>query len=128
MAMSNAEKLRRWRENNPDKLKAQQKRANDKKRMAGYYKDNEEKIFNRYLERTYDITYKDYQLLSEEQGGTCAICNCKCDTGKRLAVDHCHTTGKVRGLLCARCNRGLGNFDDDLDRLQASVLYLKKYQ
>lgn len=122
-----SEQVKEWRRNNPDKVKAQQKRSNDKMKMAGYYKENEEKIFNRYLERTYDITHKDYQLLSEEQSGTCAICKKECVSGRRLAVDHCHTTGKVRGLLCCKCNRGLGNLDDDLDKLRAAVLYLEKY-
>ena len=126
--MNKAEKVKKWREDNTEKFKAQKKRENDKRKAAGYYKKNEAKIFDSYLKRTYNTDLLSYNLLLEEQGGTCAICKEECPSGRRLAQDHCHDTGKNRGLLCCKCNRGLGNLNDDLDRLRAAVLYLEKYQ
>lgn len=58
------------------------------------------------------------------QGGSCAICNQTCQTGKRLAVDHCHATKKIRGLLCQGCNTSLGKLKDSPATLVAAVNYL----
>lgn len=79
--------------------------------------------------RKYGITAADYQKMIVEQGGVCAICLCP-PTGRdkrhlRLHVDHCHTTGRVRGLLCYRCNLGAGFFGDDPDRLERAAGYLR---
>ncbi len=63
------------------------------------------------LRTRYGITVDVYDAMLESQGGVCAICRNTCATGKRLSVDHDHTTGQVRGLLCQRCNRGIGHFD-----------------
>jgi len=61
-----------------------------------------------------------------EQDGYCIICFEKCDDV--LVIDHCHITGKVRGLLCQQCNAGLGNFKDDPKRLEKAISYLKGEQ
>jgi recombination endonuclease VII len=63
---------------------------------------------NAYLRHTFGIDNADYDRMLLHQKGLCAICSRPCPTGKRLAVDHCHKTHKVRGLLCAHCNRNLG--------------------
>jgi hypothetical protein len=70
----------------------------------------------------------------QEQGGVCAICK-QPPTGKwkgkystRLAVDHDHATGAVRGLLCGRCNGGLGNFSDNMETMHKAMLYLSVRQ
>jgi hypothetical protein len=60
-----------------------------------------------HLERLYGIDRPEYERMSEAQGHTCAICG-KPENGKALAVDHCHATGAIRGLLCSNCNKGLG--------------------
>jgi hypothetical protein len=73
--------------------------------------------------RRYGLTVADYDALLTEQNGACAICH-RPPIGKRLAVDHCHTTGKVRGLLCSPCNVSLGQFDDDPRRLLEAAKYL----
>lgn len=59
----------------------------------------------------FGITIEQYELLLDIQGNVCAICGDKCLSGRRLAVDHCHETGRVRGLLCRRCNQRLGAYE-----------------
>lgn len=73
----------------------------------------------------YGITIKDYDLMLEVQKNSCAIC-CKKqeDTSKKLFVDHDHTSGKIRGLLCHHCNILLGNAKDDPQILWAAIRYL----
>ena len=61
----------------------------------------------------------------DRQGGVCAICKKKPDEGKPLCVDHCHVTGKVRGLLCHKCNMVLAFGNDDPDILRAAIAYLQ---
>jgi len=68
------------------------------------------------------ITISDYKLLLEKQNGSCAICDLECSTGRRLAIDHDHKTGKVRGLLCYSCNIKLGWYQKKEQRIQR---YLK---
>lgn len=81
------------------------------------------------LTRTYGITLEDYDRMLQDQNGRCAIC---CSSNHKGAartshwcVDHCHSTGKVRGLLCHACNRALGNFGDSIESLERAILYLK---
>ena len=62
----------------------------------------------------------------ESQGHVCATCDKTCISGMRLAVDHCHVTGKVRGLLCCNCNRALGLLKDDPKILANLIDYLNK--
>lgn len=64
--------------------------------------------------------------LSEHQNYRCAICGCDEDReGRRFAIDHDHDTGLVRGLLCTRCNVGLGYFSDSVEKLSAAIKYLE---
>jgi hypothetical protein len=75
-----------------------------------------------------DFTKVEYLKLLESQLGKCAICRgVELRKGKkiRLSVDHCHTTGKVRGLLCGNCNRAIGLLKDDSSLLLKAVLYLQ---
>ncbi len=81
------------------------------------------------LRRAYGLTPEEYDQLSQQQGGLCAICGERemqvNQYGvKRLAVDHDHETGLVRGLLCNNCNNGLGRFKDNPERLLRAVSYL----
>ena len=87
---------------------------------------------NSYLKRRYGITLEEFDNMKDNQDGKCAICgsisgkiNKKND---RLTVDHDHSTGEVRGILCHKCNFGLGHFDDDIERLAMAIAYLKIYQ
>jgi hypothetical protein len=79
---------------------------------------------NHRLLRSYGITWDDYKDLLVRQGGVCGIC--KKLFASRLCVDHCHARRTVRGLLCIKCNAGLGCFDDDPERLRAAIAYLER--
>ena len=85
---------------------------------------------NRKLKSMYGISLEDKNSMELGQKGVCAICAVpnrdRHGAPKSLHVDHCHTTGKVRGLLCDGCNRGLGYFSDTPDRLRAAATYLEK--
>lgn len=78
----------------------------------------------------YGISQDQYEAMLAAQAGACAICR-TLDWGGKSGVphvDHCHATGRVRGLLCAGCNNGLGNFVDDPTRLRAAADYLERAQ
>ena len=75
------------------------------------------------LKRKFNLSLEEYQVLLERQNGVCGICKNKCT--RELAVDHCHITGRVRGLLCNNCNRGIGHLRDSIDVLSAAITYLK---
>lgn len=100
-----------------------------------YYAEKPQRsIYNYNLKRSFGITIDDYDRIFEKQGGVCAICGnretIKNRWGtKRLSVDHDHETGEVRGLLCRKCNAGLGFFEDKIDNLNSAIDYLKdKYK
>lgn len=78
------------------------------------------------LKTWYGLTEEDYSNLLAKQDGVCAIC--KNESLMSLSVDHNHTTGKVRGLLCGMCNTGLGYFRDNAESLKNAALYLKGIQ
>lgn len=69
-----------------------------------------------------------FEGLLEKQNGVCAICRQKCSLNARLSIDHDHGSGDVRGLLCKKCNLGLGYFGDDLHLLLQAAAYLREYK
>ncbi|MFC3454018.1 endonuclease VII domain-containing protein [Amycolatopsis speibonae] len=74
------------------------------------------------------MTNEQFETLWQEQEGLCAICRTELQrTGMRSHnIDHCHKTGRVRGLLCRACNWGMGILGDDPDRLEAAATYLRR--
>ena len=77
------------------------------------------------LQRKFNIDLEQYQALFKQQNGLCAICQKPEKVQSRmLSVDHDHKTGVIRGLLCHRCNLGIGYFKDDVSLLQAAAKYL----
>jgi protein-arginine kinase activator protein McsA len=94
-------KSRVWRQENPDTVK------------------------NGRFKRLYGITLEQYLKMKDKQNGCCATCGKEPET---LCVDHDHTTGKVRGLLCSNCNRALGFLQDNIDILRQAVKYLRKHK
>lgn len=90
------------------------------------YKDREKRIqYERkyYLKKRYGLSLDDYNEMFEAQGGVCAICGGTQEG--MLYVDHCHTSSRVRGLLCHLCNVGLGAFKDSEESLTNALTYLR---
>jgi len=77
------------------------------------------------VQREYGLSWDQYLAMVAAQGGRCSICS-EHPSGRRssLHVDHCHKTGRVRGLLCSKCNAGIGMFGDDARLLSAAIRYL----
>lgn len=104
---------REWRKNNPEKVLE--------------YREKYDR--NRHLVVTFGITKKQYDEMLNLQNNCCKICGKnKSNFKTRLAVDHCHSTSKIRGLLCINCNRGLGAFNDDKKMLILAIKYLEEYE
>lgn len=90
---------------------------------------NQEKARTSHLYNTFGITWDDYLVILESQGGVCAICGKSCEeNGRLLCVDHDHKTGVIRGLLCTKCNSGLGLLKDDISILEKATTYLRKHK
>lgn len=77
--------------------------------------------------KNYGITGDEYRAMLLAQGGVCKICNKPNWTEKFLYVDHCHDTGKIRGILCHNCNAGIGLFKDNVELLLLAAEYVKNY-
>lgn len=76
------------------------------------------------LKIKYSLNIAEYEKMLAAQGGVCAICGGVNENGSRLSVDHDHKTGKVRGLLCSKCNSGIGFFRDSISALVSAIRYL----
>ena len=101
-----------------------------RERAKGYWKNNpvpKEVQREKNLRKSFGIGIEDYDELMEAQKGACAICGTtQCASGRNFAVDHCHSTGVIRGLLCKFCNTALGQFQDSPDILAKAIIYLEK--
>ena len=75
------------------------------------------------LKYFYGMSLRDYDLMLARQRGVCAVCGEQ--PARRLCVDHCHVTGKVRGLLCSPCNLAIGQFKDSPARLRKAAAYVE---
>jgi len=90
-------------------------------------KEERENIWNFCLVKRYGVTKEDYYKLLEEQNNVCAICHKADISGRKLSVDHCHSTGEVRGLLCSKCNTALGLLGDNIELFVEAINYLKQF-
>jgi hypothetical protein len=109
---------RAWRKLNPEKCKEYEANRDPEKTRETAW------------ERRYGLSREDYEELLKSQGGVCAICSTS-EVGrehKYFHVDHDHISNKVRGLLCDKCNRGLGYFNDRPLILSKAASYLKAFQ
>jgi hypothetical protein len=77
-----------------------------------------------HLKRHFGVTTKDYDALFAAQDGVCVICRTACSSGRRLAVDHDHQTGAIRGLCCGACNQSLGKLKDNPTNFASALVYL----
>lgn len=97
-------------------------RARSKQR----YWSDPQKEWGKSLKKNYGMTAETYAKMLAHQGGKCAICALpERVVGYRLSVDHCHTTGKVRGLLCKRCNVAIGLLNESASVIQNAAAYLE---
>lgn len=93
---------------------------------------NKDRLRAKNLCRTFGISIEQYDSMHYAQHGLCGICGQpeSAVSGaciRRLAVDHCHRTGKIRGLLCSRCNAGIGYLGDSTARLTSAINYLARF-
>ena len=106
-----------WHENN---------RTRDLANKKALYESKPKAYWERNLRNKYGLTVADYERMLLEQGGVCAVCKGpETRAGFQLGIDHCHATGKVRGLLCTACNTALGLLGDDWQRIQSLSEYIK---
>lgn len=146
--MTSDEYNKKYREQNRERIRQQDRERYRKltpeqkeqrlKWSRESYERNKDKVLARQRERHLKINYSlskdEYDSLVKEQNGCCAICgkpeHRKLKTGeiKPLSVDHCHTTGEVRKLLCNDCNALLGFCKEDISILEKSIEYLKYFQ
>lgn len=113
-----------------ERLRGKSKYQNRKEKHLAitkkYYEENLEWRKDLHLRNTYGITMDDKIAMRESQRNCCAICTEEFPDDKSAYVDHCHTTKKVRGLLCHKCNTGIGMFRDNLEFIRRAGEYLLK--
>ena len=99
-----------------------------KEQKAAYMKEYR-KTYTPAIRRKwrYGISSEDYDAMLEEQDNKCKICLGEFNDQTVTNIDHCHTTNKVRGILCPHCNRGLGQFKDNIKLLTKAINYLEEY-
>ena len=152
--MPTKEYWNQWNKNNPEKVKLKakkwrnQNKENELIRTSIWQKNNRakrtesdlrwarknpEKVRNRSLITKYGITLEIYNKMFEEQNGLCYICQ-KPETLKHkdkiklLSVDHDHSSGQVRKLLCDACNHGIGHFKENIEYLDRAKKYLEQFK
>jgi hypothetical protein len=119
----NRETQRKWRLRN---LEDYNKRASA--RQKAFRKLYPERAADKMLLHNYGVPIGTYAAMHTAQNGKCAICKTtKTPKGRRLDLDHCHETGKTRGLLCNDCNRGIGMFRHQIELLAAAIEYLRSH-
>ena len=122
------------RKRNPDGLRSQCKDCESKankeirqRKLEEDYLGTRLKERKNNLKRMFGMSIEEYEDKLVYQGGGCMICGLTCVSGKRLAVDHDHKTGKIRDLLCSNCNGGLGKFQDSPELLIEAADYLRRH-
>jgi hypothetical protein len=112
------DRVRRWQQANRPYLNEYRKRLNASPARKRKARDA-------YYRRTFGISADEFDAMLEAQGGGCAICGVRPDREASLHVDHCHVSGKVRGILCISCNQGLGQYREDPALLERAAAYLR---
>lgn len=119
-----------WRQKNRKKILVQE-RENYKKNVEKFrkssrehYRSNKQRELDRIRFKKYGITGDEFRAIIEKQGVKCPICTRR--ISKNLSVDHDHVTGRIRGIICNKCNLAIGNAEDSPMRLRAMADYLEK--
>ena len=127
---SRKEYNKQWCKDNPKKVKEWHKKwaKNNKEHVNNYLrqwrKDNPEKEKGRTLRESHNLSYENWLKMWEVQNGKCLICGKKFTKPSDACVDHNHKTGNIRGLLCSKCNLGLGFFKDNPKLTAKATEYL----
>lgn len=118
-----------WCRNNPEKVRDSIARTKDYRKA--YYARPDIKLRHQLsrIERKFGISPSKYLAMVKRQKGLCAICHQPetCSRNVCLSVDHCHSTNRVRALLCSRCNRAIGLFADSIALLRLAIIYLENH-
>ena len=113
---------KQWKQNNKEKVRLHQKKHASNRNPETYKKY----VAIRKLKYNYGLDQEQYLTLLSRQGYCCKICGIHQDRlNRKLNVDHCHITNKIRGLLCSNCNRAIGLLKDSIETLQKAIDYLK---
>lgn len=113
------ESLRKWRKRNPER---------DRENAKAWRNRNKERVADYRRKQSIKAPLGLYGEILAQQNGLCAICGRAGPVHKKLlGLDHCHTTGQMRGVLCSPCNQAIGMMEDDIERLAAAIEYLKRY-
>lgn len=122
--------ITKWKKENKDKIREKSRiwRGKNLKHLSTLarirYNKNPQKELDRRRFKKYGITGEEFRTIIEKQGIRCPIC--EKGIGKNLSVDHDHITGKIRGIICNKCNLAIGNAEDSPDRLRKMANYLEK--
>jgi hypothetical protein len=108
---------REWRRKNPERSAE----------LSMWAKKNPDKVRSKLLLKLYGLTPADWDRMLADQDGGCAICGDN-EPARGFHVDHCHKTGRVRGLLCTNCNHGIGNFSEDPKTILEAARYVMRDQ
>lgn len=114
--MCRGKRVKMWKEANKDQVTAT---------AAWYTKKTEQRRHRYHLKKSYGLTESQYSEMRDRQKGACAICGIV--SQRSLHIDHNHATGKVRALLCTRCNSMIGYARDSVEMLQKGIEYLEFY-
>jgi hypothetical protein len=136
--MANKDKLQQqakeYREKNKDKLKEARrlKHAENKDKIneLARLRRTPEKNKRIALKSMYGLTLEQYNSMLNKNNGKCPICGVEFEkgrNGKQPCVDHCHKTGKVRGIICSKCNAGIGNLNDNIQRIRKAADWLESF-
>lgn len=114
----------KWRDENKGHIKEYNRKYRKRNRSAEWLRNKSDYA----MQKTYGISLDDYDEMLEQQGGVCKICGSDTPSKRtgRFFIDHCHDTGKVRGLLCMRCNSAIGFLNDDPALLRKAIEHLEQ--
>lgn len=127
---------RKWREANPEKVREARRRHYEKNKTALLAKQKERRQSPEYADKhrnnkfrsQYGISVAERDAMLAAQGGVCAICGTDTPRSVGWVIDHCHSTGVVRGILCNPCNLSIGLMKDDPTILKAGAEYLLRHK
>lgn len=129
-ALRRAEAQKRFREKNPNYEK--EYREKNKERIRQHQKKwaetNPEAVVEKSLKRNYGISLEQYKEMESRQEGLCSICRRPPVGKKRLGVDHNHTTGKIRDLLCHHCNAAIGHLMESPELMRSAAEYIERHR